>query len=88
MCGSRTEKEDHPVIAERSEAERGLVILTYACSRVAVSAPRTSNACHGFGPRVPPASLSYVILLGVSKYVAIERGIFSLTSIALELEAS
>ena len=62
--------------------------MTYACSSVVVSAPRTSNVCQGFGPRVPPVGLSHVILLGVSKYVAIERGIFSLTSIALDLEAS
>ena len=41
-------------MAERSEAERGLVIVTYACSRVAVSVPKTSNVRQGFGPRATP----------------------------------
>ena len=43
-----------------------------------------SNVCHGFGTRVPPASLSHMILLGVTKYVS-DRA--SLTSIALDLKA-
>ena len=61
-------------------------IHTYS-SHVAVLAPRTSNVCHGFSPRGPPASLSHMILLGVSKYVSDRARYFSLTSIALDLEA-
>ena len=42
-------------------------------SRIAVSAPRTSNVYHGFGSRGPPASFGtrdLCLLLGMSKYVS------------------
>ena len=32
-------------------------------SRIAVLAPRTSNVCHGFGPRGPSACLAHVIFI-------------------------
>ena len=59
-------------------------------SRVAVSVPGTSSVCHGFDLWGPPHKFDtrdLHLLLGVSTYVSDRAGIFSSTSIALDLEA-
>ena len=49
-------------------------------SRVAVSAPRMSNVCHGFGPLGTPkfGTRDLNLLLGVSKYVSDRASYFQL----------